>query len=112
MTARKGKRLPPLTGAPNPCANCPPIEPTLDMRRRIAVGFGTAALMCDGEEVWSESSDDEYRDCLSVRQAENRARKAPKRDWRIVLHGPLHGETYQRQGRSRWVLVEKNGGFA
>jgi hypothetical protein len=29
-----------------------------------------------------------------------------------VLDGPLHGETYQRQGKNHWVLVERNLGFA
>jgi hypothetical protein len=48
----------------------------------------------------------------TLRAAEARARKAPRHDWRIVLDGPLHGETYQRQGKNRWVLVEKNEGFA
>ena len=105
------KNLPALPGRNNPCLNCPPIAPTLDMRRRIAVGFGFAALTRDGDAVWVEEGQD-YGDCLSVRQAENRARKDPRRDWRIVLHGPMHGETYQRQGRDRWVLVEKNEGFA
>ena len=33
-------------------------------------------------------------------------------DWRIVLHGPLSGRTYQRHGPGRWMLVEKSEGFA
>jgi hypothetical protein len=105
------KKLPPLPGRGNPCLNCPPIPAVLDMRRRIAVGFGFAALTCDGKAVWVEQGHD-YQKCLSVRQAENKARKAPRHDWRIILDGPLHGETYQRQERNCWVLVEKNEGFA
>lgn len=69
-------KLPALPGRMNPCLNCPPIEATLDLRRRIAVGFGYAALECDGETIWAEGGRTEYRDCLSVRQAENRARFA------------------------------------
>ena len=106
------KKLPPLEGKNNPCANCPPILPLLDMRRRIAVGLGMAALTCDGKEVWSQSNESDYDQCLSVRQAENKARKKPNADWRIHLHGPMHGEVYQRQGNDRWVLVEKDEGFA
>lgn len=105
------KRLKPLPGRNNPCLNCPPIEPTLSLKARIAVGFGFAALLRDSKAVWVESNQD-WNKCLSVRAAEARARKHPRSDWRIVLDGPLHGETYQRQGRNRWVLVKKTQGFA
>lgn len=103
-----------LTGLPrqsNPCACCPSIPATLPLTRRIAVGFGAALLTKDGEVEWSEGPNVAYDQCLSVRQAENRAVKDPTHDWRIILNGPLHGETYQRHGPKQWVLVEKNGGF-
>lgn len=48
----------------------------------------------------------------TFRFAEGKARQKPDADWRVVLHGPMHGETYQRQGKNRWVLVESNEGFA
>lgn len=105
------KRLKPLMGRQNPCLNCPPIAPKLELGRRIAVGFGYAALECDGRPVWVES-DEGYASCWTVKKAERHAAKAPNHDWRIVLHGPMHGETYQRQGKGSWVLVEKNSGFA
>ena len=101
-----------LKGAPNPCLHCPPIQPTLHMRTRIAVGFGYAAVTCDGKGVWHEPPNAEWKKLWTVLKAENRARKNPDADWRIVMDGPLHGETYQRQGRNRWVLIEKNQGFA
>jgi len=47
----------------------------------------------------------------TVAQAEKVAAADPDHDWRIVLYAPLHGEVYQRQD-GRWVLVEKNDGFA
>ena len=94
------------------CLNCPAPQKTLDMRRRIAVGFGDAHLECNGKIIWSEGPQvGDYDDCMSVRQAENRARKK-RGDWRIVLHGPLHGETYQRQEKNNWVCIESNAGFA
>lgn len=113
MKTRKPKKrlLPPLAGKNNPCMNCPPIVPVLKMNRGIGVGFGYAAVECNGEPVWMEDSHN-WEDCWTVRKAENAARKKPRSDWRIVLHGPMHGETYQRQGKGRWVLVEKNEGFA
>lgn len=79
----------------------------------IAVGFGYAALHKDGEPVWSEdeavSSDNSM---MTGADAEALAAQDPNHDWRIVLHGPLDGRTYQRHGPGEWVLVEMNQGFA
>lgn len=111
-TKRTPKKLPAVEGGPNPCLSCPPIRDTLKMYRRIAVGFGYAAVEQDGKTVWAEGGESEFADCWTVQKAENLARKSPKSDWRIVLDGPLHGETYQRQGRNLWVLVSRNQGFA
>lgn len=47
-----------------------------------------------------------------VAEVEKLASADPDHDWRIVMFGPLHGEVYQRQGDAKWVLVEKNEGFA
>lgn len=80
------------------------------MSREIAVGFGFAAVTRNGETVWQEDDRDEM--VWQVKDAEKAARKAPRADWRIVLHAPLHGETYQRHGKGRWLLIEKNEGFA
>lgn len=104
--------LPALDGRNNPCLNCPPIEPTLDMDRTIAVGFGQAFVARDDETVYYEKPDAEEDDYWTVAQAEAAAVADPDHDWRIVMDGPMHGETYQRQGVGRWVLVERNDGFA
>ncbi len=111
MQWAKWKKVPAVDGGPNPCLNCPPIVRKLDLRRHIAVGFGYAGVTCDGEEVWTERGD-EYANTWTVRKAETRARKDPDHDWRIVMDGPMHGETYQRHGQNEWVLVERNQGFA
>ena len=50
------EKLPPLDGKPNPCANCPPILPTISLDSIIAVGFGDAHVERDGTEVWREPS--------------------------------------------------------
>lgn len=104
-------KLPPMDGRPNPCACCPPIASLLPMDARIAVGFGYAALLRDEEELWSERGQ-EWEDCPTLAQAEAQAAADPDHDWRIALCGPLHGEFYQRQGPSHWVLVDSNQGFA
>jgi hypothetical protein len=70
-----------------------------------------AALMKDGEYVWMEHNH-EWDKCMTVAQAEELAAADPDHDWRIVLHGPLRGSTYQRHGEMQWMLVEKNQGFA
>ena len=105
-------KLKTLPGRNNPCLCCPPILPTLKMNWRIAVGFGYAAVECGSKVIWSESWNMEWSELWTVQKAENLARKRKKGDWRIVLDGPMHGETYQRQGRNRWVLVKSNNGFA
>lgn len=104
--------LPPLAGRNNPCLNCPPIVATLDMDRTIAVGFGQAFVVKGDVTVFYEKPNMEFEDCWTVAQAEAAAAADPDHDWRIVLDGPMHGETYQRQGEGRWVLVESNDGFA
>ncbi len=105
-------KLPAITGAHSGCLNCGPHPDDLPMQARIAVGFGYAALTCDGREVYSEAPGQEWEDAMTVEQAEARARRRPNHDWRITLDGPLSGRTYQRHGPKRWVLVEKNEGFA
>ena len=35
----------------------------------------------------------------------------PDHDWQVEIYGPMHGETYQRQGPGHWVMVKTNGGF-
>lgn len=111
-TKPKWKRLKALPGANNGCLCCPPIEAKFDLRSRIAVGFGVAEVTCDGIEVWREKPSMEFEQCWTGRKAENRAAKKPRHDWRIVMHAPLAGRTYQRHGKNTWVLVEKNMGFA
>ncbi len=104
--------LTPLEGQPNPCVHCPPIRPTLSLDRVIAVGFGYAGVTCDGVEVLREDSDAEFADNPTMAHAEALALAKPDADWRATFFGPLHGEVYQRQGEGKWVLVEKNEGFA
>jgi len=106
------EKLPALDGRDNPCACCPPIPAVAPLDKIIAVGFGTACVTRDGELVLDGERWHENDGWLRFADAEAQAALDPDHDWRVVLHGPLHGETYQRQGEDRWVLVEKNEGFA
>lgn len=86
------------------------------MDKMIAVGFGSATLERDGEvmldgEAMSQDAES-WDDVPTFTTAEHLAASDPDHDWRVVLHGPLHGETYQRHGPEEWVLVETNEGFA
>ena len=104
--------LPAIEGGQlSPCSCCGPRKSQLCAESRIAVGFGMAALTKDGECVWMEHNH-KWDECMTVAQAEELAAADPEHDWRIVLHGPLRGSTYQRHGEMQWMLVEKNQGFA
>ena len=104
------ERLPALPGRNNPCLCCPPIPAEFPADGVIAVGFGMASLTRDGSIVWKERGQ-EYDEYMTGAQAEVLAAADPDHDWRIVMFGPLHGESYQRQD-GHWFLVERNEGFA
>ena len=107
-----GPVIPPIQGGqPSPGLCCGPRKSQLCAESRIAVGFGLAALTRDGEYVWLEDRHS-WEECMTVAQAEELAAADPDHDWRIVLHGPLRGSTYQRHGEMQWMLVEMNQGFA
>ena len=103
------KKLPPVKGGVAGYANCGRAHDVLPLGAIVAVGFGDAHISKDGEVVWRERNQVRLP---TLRTFENRAAKDPDHDWRAVLDGPLHGETYQRQGPKEWVLVERNQGFA
>lgn len=96
------------------CATCSSASLQADMDMRICVGFGYAALLKDDKEVWNERDNEsgEWEGFMTVQQAEDMAAADPDHDWQIVLHGPLHGETYQRHGAGQWLCIESNQGFA
>jgi hypothetical protein len=86
------------------------------MSKAICVGFGEAAVyrdgikVGDGEERFMQAASED--DLLTFGEVEAHAVNDPDHDWRVVLNGPLHGETYQRQGPGAWICVERNDGFA
>lgn len=90
--------------------NCPDPPESLPLDAYIAVGFGTAIVTKDGVQIFDgeRPDDDEYH---RLGEFEAIASADPDHDWRVVLHGPMHGETYQRQD-GQWICVERNEGFA
>lgn len=81
-------KLPPVqkSGVHKGCLCCPTPSVVASLEKQIAVGFGAAECTKDGDLVYD--------------------------DWRVVFHGPLHGETYQRHMENTWVMIESNMGFA
>jgi hypothetical protein len=82
------------------------------MDMKIAVGFGFAQASKGDEVIFTETPNMEWEDCMSVGQLEELAAVDPEHDWRFTKDGPLHGETFQRQGPGLWVCIESNQGFA
>ena len=102
-----------VQGGPHPtCPVCAVIPTQAPMEKIIAVGFGVAFVSRDGEQVLDGESVSDTDGFLTFADAEKMAVADPDHDWRVVLHGPLHGETYQRQGPSEWNCIERNDGFA
>lgn len=111
LVKAKVRYLPAIKGGPAGCLNCGYAHATLPLSAYIAVGFGDAHVSKNGKIVWREEPS--AKRWPRVRRFELMARRAHRRqDWRIVMDGPLHGETWQRQGKNHWVLVERNQGFA
>jgi len=80
----------------------------------IAVGFGSASVTRDGEEVYSEPNDPDADQALiwTGADAEKAAAADPDHDWRISKYAPLYDAVYQRHGDGQWVLIERGEGFA
>lgn len=105
-------KLPPIEAHYGGCLNCGPRPAQFPLEGVIAVGFGYAALHKDWAPVWSEDEAVSDNSMMTGADAEALAAQDPDHDWRIVLHGPLSGRTYQRHGLGKWMLAEKNDGFA
>lgn len=116
---------PVVEGGPHPtCPHCPPIPTQAPMEKIIAVGFGGATATRDGELVADgegtrkgpffvrDGKPHHVEHYITFGDIEELAAADPDHDWQISLHGPLHGETYQRQGVGVWVCIERNEGFA
>jgi len=95
------------------CLNCSTAARIAPMEMTIAVGFGTAIVMKDGEQIYDGERDwQDGKEPKSVQYFEDMAKLDPDHDWQIVKKGPMHGETFQRQGENNWVCIESNEGFA
>lgn len=111
------------------CLNCSTASLKLNMDRMLDVGFGSVSASRDskcvyqccgngytieksGEMVDISSSNYPLDGYATAWDIERMANCDPWHDWRITFYGPMHGETYQRQGYLHWVCIESNQGFA
>lgn len=110
-------KVEPFTGTKHHgCLNCGGTEDIAPMEMVIGVGFGAAYALRDEDRVYDESAvmhgGGDFDDLATLQTIEDMAASDPDHDWRVVLHGPLRGRTYQRHDVGKWVLIESNQGFA
>lgn len=83
----------------------------MSMDSLLAVGLGDVSVTCDERRVYSQN-EVENEEFWVGHDAEAAANADPKHDWRVHFYAPLYEAVYQRQGKERWVLIEKGQGFA
>lgn len=106
------KLLSPIKGGWTGCLNCGFTEQKLSMRTRLYMGSGGWYITKNDEVYFTENSDKEYDEARTLSYIERRAKLEPECDWRAHLDLPLRSAVYQRQGKNKWMLIEKGQGFA
>lgn len=95
------------------CLSCPPVLEIANMDMGIAVGFGSADVLCDGKTFFDgEAYYEKHGKVVTLKEIEHKAAKDPGHDWRVILNGPLRSREYQRQGKDKWALIDSGPGFA
>lgn len=114
------------------CLNCSTAQRIASLDTIICVGFGSAYVTCDGYNFYDGEDDFKNdKEPKTIREIETIASSEPEKDWRVVMYGPMHGETYQRQPitadlncgplsdnhtsknkKYAWVMIDSNEGFA
>lgn len=98
------------------CLICGLLPIKLPMNYKLIEGFGDNYITKNNKIFFRSDSWDgtkeSWKKARTLMWIENKARKDPNADWRVINIAPLHGEVYQRQGRNNWVLVKKDKGFA
>ncbi|MGA8052648.1 MAG: hypothetical protein WCA12_02110 [Burkholderiales bacterium] len=86
-------------------------EEYLDQETVIGVGFGYAAITCNGVPVFEENgqSPDELP---TAADAEAMASKEPAHDWRVHLITLREERHYRREGDGRWRLYRRGYGLS
>ena len=106
------KLLPPIQGGSYGCLNFGETASLLPMETRLYNGFGRWYITKNDELYFMEDSNKEFDKNKTLSYIERRAKLEPDNDWRAHCDLPLRSALYQRQGKSKWVLVKKGQGFA
>ena len=112
MEIQNFKLLPSIQGGVSGCLNCGRTQDILPMRTLLYNGFGGWHITKNGKFYFAEDMNKEFDDNKTLSYVERRAKLEPDNDWRAHCDLPLRSAVYQRQGKSKWVLVQKGIGFA
>ncbi len=98
------------------CLICGSLSIRMSLKFKIVQGFGGAYIQKNGKsfynpETW-DGTNEGWKKQKTLMWVENRARKSPRADWRLIIFEPLYDAVYQRQGKSNWVMIKKGMGFA
>jgi hypothetical protein len=105
-------KQPAIEGRHQGCLSAGVAENLFPMDAVIAVGFGSATVTRDGDQVYDGDEELERDNEITGQMAEDAAAADPDHDWRISLIGPLSERVYQRHGPGQWVLIAQGEGFA
>lgn len=108
------RKLPAVKGGSAGCLNCGYAQPMLPKtwgmdncwhHATISMNRGKARQLCAGKAG-------RFHVCPIMRLAEAQVlAHGARHDWRVNLVTAMHDETYQRQGRRKWVLVKRGMGY-
>jgi len=106
------KKLKPLKSTIIGCLNCGHTPAILPMRTRLYQGFGGYHITKNGKLEFMGKDHEKWEDNRTLSYIEKNARLDPDADWRCHIDLPLRSAVYQRQGKSKWILVKTGMGFA
>lgn len=72
-----------------------------------------AKILKNGKVFYkNNNNEDEWWDYKGLSEFEEIAANDPDNDWRYTFSYPLRSGVYQRQGKEKWVLIERGIGYA
>ena len=84
----------------------------LDSMPNLSKGYAQNCYELFRKVVNSGKEIKDFNKSKTLLMIEKQARLEPEEDWRAIFDSGLRGAVYQRHGLNKWVLVEKNKGFA
>lgn len=99
------------------CLNCGASSIKAPMNMRLYQSFGGHHVTKDGKDFFmpqqeTVSNPVKWEEWKTLQYVENRARKYPRSDFRLIAEMPLYRKEWQRQGKNNWVMIKSGNGFA